>query len=54
MDESVSMKFFIDNTEAKIGIKQVKAVLMRKLVLQTNSGLTTSRQTNMITLPLPG
>jgi hypothetical protein len=54
IDEAVTMRFNIDNSNSKIGIKTVKAVLKRKLFLKTNSGLSTYRETNMITLPLPG
>lgn len=54
MNECVTMRFNIDNTNSKVGIKQVKAILKRRLFLKTNTGLATYRETNMITLPLPG
>ena len=34
IDESVSMRFAIDNTQAKVGIEKVNAVLKRKLFLR--------------------
>lgn len=54
MNECVTMRFNIDNANSKVGIKSVKAILKRRLFLKTNHGLATYRETNMITLPLPG
>jgi hypothetical protein len=54
MNECVTMKFNIDNSNSKVGISVVNAILKRKLYLKCRNGLATYRETNMITLPLTG
>jgi len=54
MDESVSMRFSIDNKQCKAKLSQVEAILKRKLFLRCKNGMTTFKEDNMIKLPLPG
>ncbi|CAI2368829.1 unnamed protein product [Moneuplotes crassus] len=48
------MKFWVDNADSKISVKNVFSTLIRRLVLKTKSGLSTSRVDAMIQLSLPG
>jgi hypothetical protein len=54
MTDCISMKFNIDNSKSKVSIKNLNAVLKRKLRIKSIKGLVTYRENDMIKVSIPG